>query len=651
METAVLVFAGKSLATPAISFFVNKAFSYLNEYRKAEGLEAVKNRLEENIPKIQSVIDVADPDYIKDKSEALDAWLWQLRDAVEEAEDAIDELEVERDQNKVSHQAGSSSFTRMKHKFVQSVKHVRVLGTTSNSPLKRLKKALEGLDEAAKGVKNFLTLVQIHQNTRSNLNNPEQDDISFRAKGKDLNADRVFGRENEKEHIVGWLTNTSSEDNQDAKNNNHVPIMSIVGHGGIGKTTLAQLISHDSRIKKHFDTVIWVAVSMSFDAKTLLDKIIQSVTLLKPSVDTYEALQQHLKKEIETIKYLLILDDVWEDKDISKWENLFSSLRTGVCGRKILLTTRMQSVADLASAVMRCEREFFPLCGLEEDENLRLFNHHAFINPDPQEFEDFQQVGEEIAKKLRGCPLVTKVVAGHLRAHMKVQFWNTFLHEHLDNFDGSMEDVVKVLKLSYYHLVPGLQVCFRYCSIFPKNHEFKKEELVKMWIAAGLISQTTGEAERAQDAAEEYLDLLNRKSFFELKLRNFRFGRNECHEYFVMHDLMHDLATWVSSGECARIADVASSKKLKPTVRHLSVAGIDGFPVDAIKSLSQFKNLRTIIIEDCHDIQDDTSREVEKVIESLKALRVVQYHMFSRSRFPGKEANLKHLRYVSVSMN
>uniref|UniRef100_A0A0E0MKL7 NB-ARC domain-containing protein n=1 Tax=Oryza punctata TaxID=4537 RepID=A0A0E0MKL7_ORYPU len=437
MATAVLVFAGKSVATPAISFFVNKAFSYLNKYRKAEGLEAVKNRLEENIPKIQSVIDVVDPDYIKDKSEALDAWLWQLRDAVEEAEDAIDELEVESDQNK---------------------------------------KALEGLDEAAKGVENFLTLVKIHQKTRSNLNNPEQDNISFRAKGKDLNADRVFGREDEKEHIVGWLTNnTSSEDNQVVMNNNHVPIMSIVVHGGIGKTTLAQLISHDSRIKKHFDTVIWVAVSMSFDPKTLFDKIIQSVTLSKPSVDTYEALQEHLKKEIETIKYLLILDDIWEDKDISKWENLFSSLRTGVCGRKILLTTRMQSVADLASAAMRCERKLFPLCGLEEDENLRLFNHHAFINPDPQEFEDFQHVGKEIAKKLRRCPLVTKVVAGHLRAHMKVQFWNTFLHEHLDNFDGSMENVVKVLKLSYYHLVPAYKCASDIVAYFPKTMNSKKK--------------------------------------------------------------------------------------------------------------------------------------------------------------------------------
>ena len=77
---------------------------------------------------------------------------------------------------------------------------------------------------------------------------------------------------------------------------------------------------------------------------------------------------------------------------------LFASLRTGVYGRKILLTTRMQSVADLASAVMRCERERLPLCGLEETENLELFNHHVFTYPDPQKFEELQEAGEKIAR-------------------------------------------------------------------------------------------------------------------------------------------------------------------------------------------------------------------------------------------------------------
>uniref|UniRef100_A0A0E0MKM4 Uncharacterized protein n=1 Tax=Oryza punctata TaxID=4537 RepID=A0A0E0MKM4_ORYPU len=369
MASAVLVFAGMSVAIPAISFFVNKAFSYLNKYHKAEGLGDMKKRLKKNIPNIQSIIDVVDPDYIKERSEDLDTWLWQLRDAVEEAEDAIDELEYyelkEKQKDlKVSHLG--SSFAKMKHKFVQSVKLVKVLGKTSDSPLKRLKKAMEDLDEAAKGVENFLTVVDLIR--RPNLNNPQwHHSISrYSETGRMLTADRVFGRENEKERIVGWLISTSSEENEVVMNNNPVPIMSIVGH-------------------------------------------------------------------------------------------------------------------------------------------------------DPQKFEELQEAGEKIVKKLRECPLVTKVVAGHLPEDMTVQFWKKFLDEHLGYFDGGMENIMKVLK-----------VCFRYCSIFPQDHEFKKEELVQMWIASGLISQTTA---------------------------------------------------------------------------------------DVIKDFSQFKNLRTIIFEDCHDIQDNTV-EIRKI--SLK---------------------------------
>lgn len=59
--------------------------------------------------------------------------------------------------------------------------------------------------------------------------------------------------------------------------------MSIIGHGGIGKIILAQLITQDYRIKEHFQTLIWVSASTNFYAATLISKIIQSVTLSKPS--------------------------------------------------------------------------------------------------------------------------------------------------------------------------------------------------------------------------------------------------------------------------------------------------------------------------------------------------------------------------------
>uniref|UniRef100_A0A0E0MKM1 Disease resistance N-terminal domain-containing protein n=1 Tax=Oryza punctata TaxID=4537 RepID=A0A0E0MKM1_ORYPU len=169
MASSVLVFAGKSVASPTISFLVNKAFSYLqNQYRKSQGIEDMNIRLQRNIPKIQSVSDVVDPDYIKEKKTLIHAWLWQLRDAVEEAEDAIHELEYYELKEKEKDQT-------MKRKCFQSVKHISVFGKTSDCPLKRFKNAMEGVDdEPVKGVNNFLALVD--QIKRTTLDNSRVDE-------------------------------------------------------------------------------------------------------------------------------------------------------------------------------------------------------------------------------------------------------------------------------------------------------------------------------------------------------------------------------------------------------------------------------------------------------------------------------------------
>ncbi|KAF7070304.1 hypothetical protein CFC21_075837 [Triticum aestivum] len=417
--SAALVFAGKSVATSAISFLVNKAFSYIDEYCKSENMDELKNRLLRAMPHIQAVF-VVNPELVREQSSGLDAWLWQLRDAVEAAEDAIDELEYYELEEKAKDQKVSewgSPLGKMKHKFVRSFGpaiNKTIKKISHRDTLKRLMKSVDDLDKAAVGVSDFLKLTD-HLSGGSSTSSQQLMD-NDRKTSSTLSATNFVGREKENEQIIGWLANTSDELGETMViKTNSIPIISVIGHGGMGKTALAQSICGQDEVVKHFK-VIWTTISTSFDATSVTSKILEDATGVKPSSDHLEPLQRNLKEKLASINFLLVLDDVWEDKKRDEWEKLFAPLKElNTTGSKILLTTRMQSVADMAAKVMGVERDkFLTLQGLEDDKNLELFGHHAFSGLNPRDDAYLMLIGEQIAKKLRGCPLVTKVVAEHL---------------------------------------------------------------------------------------------------------------------------------------------------------------------------------------------------------------------------------------------
>uniref|UniRef100_A0A0A9DJ37 Uncharacterized protein n=1 Tax=Arundo donax TaxID=35708 RepID=A0A0A9DJ37_ARUDO len=461
--------------------------------------------------------------------------------------------------------------------------------------------------------------------------------------GSTLTEPYFVGREMEKEQIVRWLTRTSDESSEIVTSTYHVPILSLVGHGGMGKTTLAQHVCEEEQVAKNFK-VIWVCVSTRFDATSVTSKILESVTGAKPSADHIEALQQKLKQELESVNFFLILDDVWEDKKEDEWKKIFAPLRKGTGGSKILVTTRMRSVADMAAYAMGIERECMELEGLTEAENFKLFNHRIFSGRNPQDFVDLISVGEQIAKKLRGCPLLTKVVSGHLRCKMCFQYWNNFLQEGLEHFKGSEEDITRVLRLSYHYLPTQLQICYRYCSLFPQDYKFKKKDLVLMWIGSGLISQDGNESRRLEDVGEEILAELTAKSFFDMKSKMIQYSQSK-EEYYLMHDLMHELAKYVSSGECTTILDPSMLENEEDKVRHLCIACIDKLSTEEVKKITRFKNLRTIIIDGPGFINKDMLHTVESVIENSKSLRLLRSNLENTYHL-AKIADLKHLRYV-----
>lgn len=421
---------------------------------------------------------------------------------------------------------------------------------------------------------------------------------------------------------------------------------------------MLRLCAKNLRDLTYFDCIVWVYVSdNSFNAARITKNILEALTKQKPNANTLEALQHILKENLESKKFLLILDDVWEDSNWGEWQKLMAPFQNRPHnGSRILLTTRMTSVADMVTSVMRSNNDYMNLNGLDEYHNFMMFKKYAFYGMKTEDYEHLLPLAENIAKKFQGCPLVTKIASEHLRSNVSHHHWNN-LYRQLENLEGKTSAIITpvlqlrqkkkttVLQSSYYHLPEHLQLCFRYCSIFPKGYEFKKDEIVKMWMDSGLILIDSG-TERPEDIGERYLVQLARKSFF-----TFATVGDPCSkfyaEYYVMHDLVHELACSVSVGECLRL-ESSGYMQHKCTVRHLWIANFNKLTTEEIKAISSFENLRSLIIEDSYHVNDVWIAALEEVVQLLRGLRLLSLKGITKLCL-AKEVVNKHLRYISFS--
>ncbi|OAY75701.1 Disease resistance protein RGA2 [Ananas comosus] len=296
---------------------------------------------------------------------------------------------------------------------------------------------------------------------------------------------------------------------------------------------------------------------------------------------------------------------------------------------------------------MKCKRESLNLNKLEESDYMLLFNKHAFLGVNPNDYKNLQLIGEQIAKKLGGCPLAIKVMGGMLNSCMDYEYWKKILEKDNVKLQQGNDDIMKVLRLSYDHLSTNLQLCFRYCSLFPQDHMFKRKKLVNMWIGSGLIPQSICGRERPEDIGKEYLNLLTRKSFFTCKTHD---NRVEITKKYFMHDLLHDLARSVSLGECIRIGGDVAENIIPKTVRHLSVEMLN---LLSIREISNLKNVHTLVISVKEDNRHNADHALEfiEVIKGFRKLRLlildVNFHSY---KLPNALSSLIHLRYLSLSL-
>ncbi|KAF9664018.1 hypothetical protein SADUNF_Sadunf17G0112500 [Salix dunnii] len=579
----------------------------LEELGLVFGLQTEFEKLKLTFMTVQAVLKDAEEKQWKDKD--IRIWLQNLKDAAYDADDVMDEFSIEAQR-------------RQKRGLKD---RLRSFSSLDQNPLlfrfkmaHKLKNAREKFDAIAMEKNKFKLTEGVGEN--------EADRFDWRITSSLVDEKKIYGRDKEKEELISMLLANSDD----------LSVCAIHGMGGLGKTTLAQLVYSDASVETRFDMRIWVCVSDDFDIRRLARAIIESIEDKPCTFQELDTLQRHLQEKLIGRRFLLVLDDVW-DHYHENWNALKDALRVGAGGCAIIITTRLKQVADRMATV-----PVHQMGRLSEDDSWLLFERHAFGTRRREQYVHLESIGKAIVNKCDGVPLALKALGSSLRLKRSELEWLSVKESEIWNLPDECGRILPALKLSYNHLPPHLKQCFGFCCLFPKDYVMEKDKLVKLWMANGFIDPE-GQMKLHETGYEIFDDLVGRSFFQEVKEDDF--GNITCE----MHDLMHDLAKSVMIEECCFI-EKNRRPRIPKTVRHMSF--LDRSLCYYDKDLVKVQSLRSLI-----SFQVDYSWTAYRTIvplsfkvSSQNKLRTLDLSNFRfEKKLTESIGNLKHLRYLDVS--
>ncbi|KAL2492354.1 putative disease resistance RPP8-like protein 4 [Abeliophyllum distichum] len=558
--------------------------------------------LHEQVSFLLSFLDVSSPQ----NSDKLIGLEERIRDAAYEAEDIIESSMS----NQIVSESGSHEYRTESHISNQIV-------LEWDQKFERLQKIIQELNSISDEVVKMRERNEIQVLLRSNSL------PAAASKSRSTYKSAAVGLDRDLMNIKKLLTNPHSE----------LVVVSIVGMGGIGKTTLAKLTYNDSLIANHFDVRAWVVVSREYREQEVLKGLLNSLRGLnhESGEESIEKLAENVSKFLRDKRYLIVIDDVWGMKQLNQVKSLFPDNNNG---SRIILTTRISQVANRAS--LPCPPYHMSVLNVEESWNLlqeMVFGEERC----PLELE---KIGKRILMVSRGLPLLLVLIGGLLyKSERTLHYWMHVAR----NIGSKIADteyefgILNSISFIYDQLPHHLRACFLYMGVLPEDYEIRKSKLTKLWVANRFIKPDRSKS--LEEVAEEYLKDLVDRNLILVREWSYSGEIKTC----SIHDILRDFCLMKSKEEKFN-SDVEYLPRVHDNLRQVSIL------TDLKNQIPKFAlgNNRDLRVRSVTFFFRNSPNDV-RFITNFRLLRVLDALTISFEEFPVEIVELVTLRCIALT--
>ncbi|KAL5199552.1 hypothetical protein ABZP36_020755 [Zizania latifolia] len=600
--------------------------------------------IKDELKTMQAFLNAAE--LMKEKNELLKVWAGQVRDLAYDIEDCLDEFRLH-----LKRHSQLQQLKKLKHRH-----RIAIM-------IRNLKSRAEDVGNRNRRYK----LVHIMPDISTDKMDYTEDIRNLSVNNIDEGA--LLGLDGPKDKVLDLLDIDNSI--------GPAKVVSVVGMGGLGKTTLAKKVSKSNSILNSFSRHAWITVSQSFDKKELLiDMMLKLMVMGHDSSDKYpkdlqrkqsskefgskrveeiehqglskeqqvqikraklrskqvEELISELTQELREVRYFVVLDDLWK-KDHWDWINRMAFPVNNNKGSRIIVTTRDAGLAEMCSS----PQLVYHLGPLKDDDAKRLLLRKTNkTEADLEKDNNLNEIFNKILRKCGGLPLAIVTIGGVL-ATKHADEWSKLYEELRSKLEShpSLGAIKNVVNLSYTHLPSHLKPCFLYLSIFPEDFEIKKSRLVNRWIAEGFIVATAGMT--IEEVGYSYLiELINRSMIQPSKL-SYDGTVGSCR----VHDIIHDIIVSFSRDEAFTFFSTENDTSTPPeNVRHLALQPKNSMLLDwsRVRSLTVFgKTIESLV--SLHSSE----------LKMLRVLDLEDAQITVTQQDINRIGCLCHLKYLSVN--